>query len=652
MIHLFPRLTLVATLLAASASAQAPAGAPTTDARPAASRRTQRVVPFPAAQVASPDGRVKFLLAGNAERLTFSVQLGATTVIEPSPLRLLVDGNDLASGVSFRGRKDYAVHEAYPVRGAHRTATDHSQGARFAFTNDLAMTDFTLEVRAGNDGVAYRLIVPGAADAVRTPDEFSEFILPAGATLWFHDLDGHYEAAYQTSLSEDVPAGQWAGPPLTFALPGGAGYGVITEANLVNYSGMALESDGRRGWITGLGHRQPLNYPFELRYGRAEGRRLSAPATITGPITTPWRVVIAGPDLNTLVNSDLLTNLSPPPDRTLFPQGADTPWVTPGLAVWRYTDGGDNTFEGLKQFSLWAGQLGAKYHIVEGIWRQWSDAQIREIVDDSRAQGVGLLFWRHSRELRTPEAREEFFSRLARLGVAGAKIDFIDHEAKESIDLYETLLAGAAAHRLVIDFHGANKPTGRERTWPNDMLREAVRGMEASRFTERARHETILPFTRYLAGPCDYTTMHFGARRGDSTWAHQLAALATFHSPILTIAAHPETVLRHPAADVIKSIPPVWDETIVLPGSRPGALSVFARRSGDRWMLAVMAAGPARTIEVPLTFLGEGAYHATLVQDEPDRPDAVRLDERTARRTDTLTIPLGAGGGFVARFTP
>jgi alpha-glucosidase len=192
-------------------------------------------------------------------------------------------------------------------------------------------------------------------------------------------------------------------------------------------------------------------------------------------------------------------------------------------------------------------------------------------VEYSREQGVRLLFWRHSRQLRTAAEQDEFFSRLQRLGVAGAKIDFFDHEAKELVDLYATLNRKAAEHGLVVDYHGANKPTGQLRTWPNEMLREAVRGMESSTLRERARHETILPFTRYLAGPTDYTTMIFSERRRDTTWAHQIAALATFHSPMLTIAAHPKSVLEHPAADVIKSIPAVWDETIVLPAAGAAA---------------------------------------------------------------------------------
>jgi alpha-glucosidase len=119
---------------------------------------------------------------------------------------------------------------------------------------------------------------------------------------------------------------------------------------------------------------------------------------------------------------------------------------------------------------------------------------------------------------------------------------------------------------------------------------------------------------------------------------------------MLTIAAHPQSVLDNPALDVVKSIKAVWDETIVLPESEIGELSIFARRSGNMWILAVMSAGPARTIQVPLSFLGDGRYKATLIRDSHDKPDAVVVEDTTFRRHDTLTIDLADGGGFVARF--
>jgi len=612
------------------------------------SRRSQRVK-MEQVRVASPDGQVKLTVLPNAERLTLTVTMGEIAVVEPSTIRLEVDGYDLSSGVVFGKAEPYEINETYPWHGNFSTATNQCRGARISLEHDLSTVPYILEVRAFNDGAAYRHVIPGDEAVTRIPDESSAFVLPAGSTVWYAGLAaGHYEDTYRRQEVSEVQPGEWAGPPLTFKLPGGAGYASITEANLVNYSGMGLEADGRRGWTVGLGHRHPLNYPFELRYGREEGKRLGKAAAVRGTITTPWRVVKVGRNLNALVNSALLPNLCPPPDLKLFPEGLKTAWVKPGRAVWRYVDGGPSGVEGMKQFSRMAGQLGFEYQVIEGFWSRWSMEERKEVVDYSRRQGVGLWFWKHSNQLRTAEAREEFFRMLNELGVVGAKIDFMDHEHKEIVDLYETLLRKAAEYRVLVNFHGANKPTGRERTLPNDMVREGVKGMEASRLNDRARHQATLPFTRYLAGAADYTTMIFSQRRGDTTWANQIASLAIFNSPLLTIAANPQSILENPAVEVIKSIPPVWDATIVLPGSEIGELALYARRTGGVWFVAAMCGPEAREAEVPLSFLSSGEYEVSMVRDGESEASVV-VERTTKQRADTLRLDLRAGGGFVAR---
>jgi alpha-glucosidase len=392
--------------------------------------------------------------------------------------------------------------------------------------------------------VAFRHIIPGGEQA-RVPDEATTFRLPAGSTVWSHDLGGHYEDTYEKRDVAEIAAEQWAAPPLTFKLPGGVGYGSITEAALFNYSGMAFQADGRRAFNVVLGHKHPISYPFRLRYSN-DIERVSRPATVTGTITSPWRVIMVGADLNTLVNCDAVHNLCPPPDPKLFPKGVKTDWLKPGRAVWKYLDRGANTFDEMKAFSRMAGELGFEYHVIEGFWSRWPDEQLKELVDYSRQRGVGLILWKHSRQLRTPEEREEFFNRLQQAGAAGAKIDFFDHEHKEVMDLYRTLLLEAAKRRLVVNFHGANKPTGESRTFPNELIREAVRGMEASRLQERAVHNATLPFTRFLAGHADYTPVHFGPRRGDTTWAHQIATAAVFTEPLLTLRGAPDEHFGEP----------------------------------------------------------------------------------------------------------
>ena len=296
-----------------------------------------------------------------------------------------------------------------------------------------------------------------------------------------------------------------------------------------------------------------------------------------------------------------------------------------------------------------AGELGFEYHVIEGFWSRWPDEQLKELVDYSRQRGVGLFLWRHSRELRTPEARERFFTRLQDAGVVGAKIDFFDHEHKEVIDLYTTLLAEAAKHRVMVNFHGANKPTGESRTWPNELIREGVRGMESSRLQARAKHNTTLPFTRYLAGHGDYTPVLFSARRGDTTWAHQVATAAIFNEPLLTYGAHPTNILNNPALPMIKSVPAVWDETIVLSPSEIGEMAAFARRRGKDWFLAILNGPERRSVKIPLTFLSDRKYDAMIVRDQPDEPAAVKTETGTFRNRDSVSLDLVAGGGFIAR---
>jgi alpha-glucosidase len=579
--------------------------------------------------LASPDGKVRFRLS---DTFKYSVILSGNPVLEPSPLGITIDGAPLNAG-------------AKP--GKPRTIVAE-KGCNAATLLVQSKQPFELQVRACNDGIAFRHLVPG--NGKRTPDEATAFRLPGASTVWSHDLEGHYEANYTKQTASEIAAGAWLAPPVTFKLPGGAEYASITEADLSHYAGMALQSDGKSVLAARLGHAHPPSYPFRLRY-KEDIERLAIPAAIEGPITTPWRVILIGRDLNALVNAALVARLNPPPDPALFRKGAATDWVKPGRAVWKYLDGGENNQETVREFSRLASQLGFEYQVVEGFWQKWPKDDLKAIIADSRKQSVGLWLWKHSKELRTPEARDEFFDLCREVGAAGVKIDFFDHEAKEVVELYEILLRDAAKRKLLVNFHGANKPTGESTTWPNELTREAVRGME-SRKTERAFHDATLPFTRLLAGPADYTPMHFGERRNDTTWAHQIATAAVFTSGLLTYAAHPKSILENPAVDLIKAIPATWDETIALPPSEIGEVAIFARRKGQDWFLAVVNGKEARSLRIPLTFLGALPYSALMAGDKANAPAAVTMETATLRRTDAVTIGAAPGGGFLAHFTP
>ncbi len=606
--------------------------------------------PLAEVTVVSPNRHVQLTVRAQGDRLTHEVRLDGIAVVEPSDLGILVDRADLGKGAALAGVDRYRIDETYAWRGVHSRAVDRCNGARVTVRHAASRQAYTVDLRVFDDAAAFRFLVPGSGR--RVPDAACSFRLPLGAAVWYHGARDHYEGVYARRLVRDVPADDWAAPPLTLELPNGGGYVSITEAGLHHYAGMMLQAEAGGGFRERLGHSVPASYPFTLRYGEDEARRLSVPAAVQGPIVTPWRVVLAGKDLDALVNSDAISNLSPPPDARLFPKGVKTPWLRPGRAVWRFLDGGDGSFEGIKAFSRLASELGFEHQIVEGQWRRWSDDQVRELVEYSRQRGVSIWLWINSRDQRDVVARRQLFDRLHALGVAGIKVDFFDHEARDTIELYHAILADAAERRLLVDFHGANKPAGEARTWPNEMTREGVRGLEHRSTPAWAAHNATLPFTRLLAGHADTTPVVFGERRKETTAAHQVATAVVFTSPVIVYGAHPASLLQSPAVDVIRSLPSVWDETSVLPCSRIGELAAFARRSGRRWFLGIVNGPAATSLRLPLVFLERGRYEARLVRDDPRDPAAPRLETADLRRVDTLAIEMPAGGGFVARFTP
>lgn len=601
-------------------------------------------------QVPSPDRHLTFEWRAGDTALTYRVMRDGVVVLDWSRAGIVVDGVELAAGAAIGTTGTVTTtNRDYPVRGVHATAHERSTNAFYGGVSRTG-TRFSFTVRIFNDGVGFRFEVPGTGS--RTPDEASTFVLPAGSTTWTHDLHMHYEAVNVKRRVEDVPAGDWAAPPLTYQLPGSGGYASITEAALTNYAGMALQADGHGGYAARLGHAHPVSYPYALRYPAESVLRLEKPAAIDGPITTPWRVVIVSPDLNGLVNNDIVHNLAPPADPTIFPKGLETDWITPGRAVWRYLDGGDNTYEGLKGFTDLAARLGFEHHVVEGVWRQWTPEQLKAFVDYARERHVGIWLWKHSRELQTAEQRTEFFELCRRNGVVGAKVDFFDHEAKEVVDLYEAILREGARYHLMFDFHGANKPTGLDRTWPNELTREAIYGFEHRGTAPWGPHNTTVPFTRFLAGSADYTPTVFGDRRRETSWPHQIATAVLFTSALLVYGGHPQSFLDNPAVDILRAIPSTWDETIVLPPSAIGEVAVMARRKGRDWFLAAANGADARTLHVPLAFLGSGGFTALMARDDPANAAAMKIDRATVSARDTLTIDLRTGGGVVARLSP
>ena len=603
--------------------------------------------------VASPDGQVRFVLSSNAQgHLHYTVTFNARNIIEPSLLGIIVDKVDLADGAQIGAAETYKVNETYPWFGAHTPAVDNCNGAKVAMTHPKSSTSYTLEIRAYNDGVAFRHLVPGTG--ARTPDEVTEFHVPARSVIAPQNYVSGYEGVYPwrttMNLIESMMDGEWTQPPFTFVLPNKSAYASITEGALVNYSGMVFQADAAQVLHARLAHAAPVIFSFSSRHPQ-DIPRVTTPAVVNGPITTPWRIVMIGADLNALVNCDIVHNVNPPPDPKLFPKGLNEDWTKPGRAVFMYLDGGNRSVEGQKEIARLEQQLGFEYNILEGFWRSWPESQLKEVVDYSRERGVKILLWTSSADFADPKYLEDTANLCNRTGAAGLKIDFWDDEHKWLIDRYETVMKTLAQHKLIVDFHGANKPTGLERTYPNIVGYEAIRGLEFP--GPYAQLDATLPFTRMLAGMADFNPTHFGSRMADLTWAHMVAQAAILQAPEMAYAAHPANMLANPSVDVLKALPTTWDETVVLPFSEIREVAGYARRSGDTWFIAIMNGPYARNVRIALSsFLGKesqnaATYNATLLRDA-DKAAALKVEHVKLTASDTLSVDLSSGGGFVA----
>lgn len=605
--------------------------------------------------VKSPNGRIEFVLSTDGDHLSYEILANGATVLEKAPLDIRATGEPEVSALHFGTPRSYRIDDSYPWYGVHSTAEEHGSGLRVELLRARGDEAFSLDARAYNNGIAFQFSLPG--DRPRVPDETTAFRLEPGSSVWsFDPTRSHYEGVYEKSPVDKLPAGRFMAPPVVVELTANAGFLAITEGRLQNYPGMVLRADSQGTLLARPGNEVPADKALEYFQGREVAKRLALPAALTGIIVTPWRIVMFASTLDGLVNNDIVSDVSDPPDPALFPNGIRTAWIRPGRAVWNFLDGGADTLAGAKEMSKMASDLGFEYRVVEDYWQKWREAEIKDLVDYSRSRGVGIWLWRNRRDLETSENRKAFFDLCNRTGVVGVKIDFFDSEAKSVVDLYQAILKDAAEHHLLVNFHGANKPTGEQRTYPNELTREAVEGMEyccadtGTPDAPRARHAVTLPFTRLLAGPADYTPMLFDKGLNGTTWTNQIASAVILTSPLLTFAANPLTISTNPAAAVIRDIPSTWDETRVLPPSKIGELALFARRKGNRWYLACMNGDHPQAFDVSLKFLENGRWDAKIVSDVEGKAAAASVARRTFSADDRVRIELSPGGGYVGEF--
>lgn len=581
------------------------------------------------------------------KRLFYFLDRGSDLALSSS-LGITVDGVDLAQNISQISVSDpVTVQVSYDTFGVHAFAsTSYNAFTITAQRDGPGDSELRIEVRLYDDAFAYRYVIPGVGLRLVTGED-TNWVLPA-LKLWYQDDATVHEGIYRSD-----PIGTFQssmGGPITAELPNDV-YLVLTEANVGTYSGLSYSADG-------------MGTPrIQARFSN------DVEWTVEGGTTTPWRVVLLSDDLNALVNSDVITSLNEAPDPVLFPQGSATDWIRPGRALYSiWADPGSGfSFDIQKAYIDSAHALGFEYVVVGAGWEigfpffGFTDAfeALASLVQYAHSDGrnVDIIVWKPYAELQLPEARDFFFQVLETVGAAGILIDVSSGDSQAVNEFIESALPEAAAHRLVVSLANTGKPTGQSRTYPNLLTREAVRGLEWNKVEEdlTPTHNAILPFTRFLAGPGDYAPVTFDpAELGDTTFTHQLATAGIFTSPLQTWSVRPELLAAQPEIlDVVRAMPSVWDETLVLP-SRIGALVAFARRTGDRWFLFILngSSEEAVTIEgLELAFLGDGVYDAVYLGS--DTPTTwLRFEESGVERTAQISVPMLPGSGFVGMFTP
>jgi alpha-glucosidase len=592
----------------------------------------------PAAEVAvkSPDDKAVVTVTDDGG-LSYSVFLDGREIVGKSRFGIVSDGVDLGGDAKLGKSTSRKLRESYSMFGGHSLAENYCRETTVS-VRSAGGEVYELDVRAYNDGVALRARL-AAKPGRRINGEATEWKLSGNPMAWYQTDFGSYEGIFQNSRLEDLRAGEKIPLPITFTLPGG-GYALVTEANLLNYSDLGVQVAADHS-LRAFFHADQTGW------------------TTDDVVIQPWRVTLLARDLNALANSDLVRNLCPPAPKEL----AKAAWIQPGRSSWQWWSVEAPIYAEQHQWVDWTKQLGFEYYLVDEGWKNWKEqdkdkwACLREVCDYAKTRGVKIWIWVHCDDVPNSATRTNFFDHAVALGVVGVKIDFQPEANVHWVNWYDETLRDAADRKLMVDFHGANKPIGRERTWPNEITRESIRGHEYHilRYnrTLPPQQDCILPFTRFVIGPGDYTPTVFNPKelRG-YTWARELAQAIVFTSPFLCYADHPTNYLNNPALDMMKAIPSVWDETIVLPGSEIGKCAVFARRSGKNWFIGVINGPDATTLDLPLNFLGRGQYQMIQLGDAPDRDDAWRREEKAVRPSDRVRLSLRPDGGCVVRFNP
>ena len=625
-------------------------------------------------EVQSPDHSIKMIISID-DHVQYSVIVDGEMIIKPSSVSMKL--NDQVLGMNpkvSRISKNSVDEKIYPVvQEKFKVIKDQFNELTISFKKN-----YNLVFRAYNNGVAYRFStnIKGKIEVI---SEESTFNFTDGNTVYFpeeREFQSHNERKYLHIQLDTMSSGRLASLPVLIATKGPKV--LIAESSLKDYPGMWVKT-GKKNTLNATFPKFALEDQFKGRSDRNViiTKKANYIAKVDGKRTFPWRILaIAKEDAN-LITNQLVYQLGEKQ------QIKDTSWIKPGKVAWDWWnalnvygvdfESGVNT-ETYKYFIDFASKFGLEYIILDEGWYKLGnlmevvpDINMEEIMAYGKEKNVGIILWVVWKTL--DDQLEVAMDQFEKWGVKGIKVDFMQRDDQSIVNYYWKIAEEAAKRKMLVDFHGAYKPAGIRRAYPNVISREGVKGLENNKWSKdiTPSHNLTIPFIRMVAGPMDYTPgsmlnaqprdfqVNWNRPMSMGTRAHQIAMYVNFESPLQMLADSPSNYLTElESTEFISRIPTEWDDTRVLE-AKVGEYLIIARKRGNNWYIGGMTNEKEREFTIDFSFLDHKEYTADIIKDGINAVKYAgdyKKETKTISNKDILKITLAPSGGWVAILVP
>ncbi|RQP09489.1 MAG: glycoside hydrolase [Parapedobacter sp.] len=611
--------------------------------------------------IKSKDGLNKITLSLNENgELYYQVTRRGKIIISDSPLGLTCDDQDFTSRLSVAEISPIEERrEKYELKVGNYKEIDHILQSRSITFKNSQGASMILDLVAGEEGIAFRYRFPDKGEKIRmVTDEITGFHIGKNATGWLQpyneagDYTPGYEDFYLPVNSGDPisnprnPSVGWCMPAL-FHVNDNKNWVLIAESGTDgSYPGCHLQPNSEGGLYQIAFAKEDEKYTLPL------AEKANAYPASTLPWVMPWRVMIIGDQAGDILLSTLVTDLAP------ASKIEDTSWIESGKASWSWwSHPDDHSPEIYNEFSDLAASFGFEYTLFDAGWEKAN----REggIIDYAAAKGIKPLVWGYSANYFDSKERKKRFKELADMGIKGVKIDFWCSDRQEVMAALQSVFEDAANEHLMVNLHGSTVPRGWHRTWPNFMTAEAILGTESyfyePRFPDKAAEQnTVLPFTRNVAGPADYTPFALTIRKYPrvNTAVHELATAMIYTSGIIHFADSKEVFDSLPAEvkDLFKDMPASWDKTESVI-AEPGRLLVLSRQKDSlSYIVGINGTDNKLPIKLDLAKYGKGFSKFQIITEgeEPLMEFKIQAYPITA----DWPYVVAPKGGFIIQFIP